>query len=62
MEFQGGPKLYCLWKGTSHGGDRSSVLDTDPRGVGGGVREGGGGWRSKILLHFEGIFEFPITV
>ena len=49
-----------------HGGVCSSVLDTNPRGVGGGVGEGervGVGWGgvSKIVLHFVGIFEFPIS-
>ena len=29
---------------TKHGGVCSSLLDTNPRGVGGGVREGWGGW------------------
>ena len=32
----------------------SSVLDTNPRGVGGGSGRGGGG-QSKIFLHFGGI-------
>ena len=46
---------------SQHWGVCSSVLDTNPRGVGrggGGVRDGGA---SKIFLHFLGIFEFPIS-
>ena len=47
------------WNVHIMGGVCSSVIDTNPRGVGGGFREGGAG--SKILLHFGGIFGFPIS-
>ena len=46
-----------------HGGVCSSVLDTNPHGVGEGVQERGGGvgGQSKNFLHFRGIFEFPVS-
>ena len=43
-----------------HGGVGSSVLDTNPSGVGGGGGPGRGR-ESKICLHFGGSFEFPIS-
>ena len=48
------------WPFTSRG-VCSSVLDTNPHGVGGGGGPGGGGGQSKSFLHFGGIFEFPIS-
>ena len=45
----------------SHGGVCSSVLDTNPRGMDGGVRRGGGGECQKIS-HFGGIFESPVSM
>ena len=45
------PKFCCnCFLPASHGGFCSSVLDTNPCGLGGGVRVGGGGL--KIFLHF----------
>ena len=51
-------KLGFLGKPGFHGGVCSSVLDTNPRGVGGGSRRGGGGG-SKNFLHFGGHFWIP---
>ena len=51
-----------LGEGEGHGGRCSSVLDTNPRCVGGGGGSGGrGGWVVYFSPHFGGIFEFPIS-
>ena len=44
-----------------HGGVCNSVLDTNPRGMGRGLREGGGGGGFEKFLRFGGIFGFPIS-
>ena len=54
---EGGSSVYDTAPPTG-GRVCSSVLDTNPCGMGGSRRGGG---VSKNFLHFGGIFEFPVS-
>ena len=49
-----------FWIPTPHGGGSAVQFWTPTPAAWAGGGPGGGGGQSKIFLHFEGIFEFPI--